>query len=534
MTIASTYSAADEAAVQERADSLVRFAVWLTLGMLALRLVMATQVQLFFDEAYYWLWSEQLQGSYYDHPPMVALFIRAGTLLFGETELGVRFFGNIAAALDALLVFAIVRDISGSRRTAAWAAIFTNVTIIAMFSLFIVPDQPMILFWLAGLYGLVRISRGGSERWWLFVGAMGGLAAASKLTTIFLALAVPLWLVIVPGLRHWFRRPWIYAGGAIAVLVFTPALIWNAQHDWISFTFQYQRADFGFSAPRFDSLVQYIGLFPLMATPPIFILAIAGIMSLGRRSWRLDPSRALLLLAPIPFALYLAYHSLGEWIGVHWIAPIVMMAAIYGAFGVDRLAKGFWGWILRISRAAAVPLGVALTVIFYAASLENTFSIPPESDSTSRFRGWQEMAANVEQSRVANGAAYILAPDYAGPAYYRFYLDNAVPAFQLADFERWSTFGSLGTADPSLISEAAIYVGKAGAAWEARYVSRYFNTVIRIGDIVRPTHPGQAHTYPAWLVSDPKPEAMVLFGLMPEEAPAAVQDGPLEAAATAE
>src|SRR5688572_33483796 len=121
MTIASTYSAADDVAVRERADGLVRFAVWLTLGMLALRLVMATQVQLFFDEAYYWLWSEQLQGAYYDHPPMVALFIRAGTLLFGETELGVRFFGNIAAALDALLVFAIVRDISGSRRTAAWA-----------------------------------------------------------------------------------------------------------------------------------------------------------------------------------------------------------------------------------------------------------------------------------------------------------------------------------------------------------------------------------------------------------------------------
>ena len=534
MTIASTYSAADDVAVRERADGLVRFAVWLTLGMLALRLVMATQVQLFFDEAYYWLWSEQLQGAYYDHPPMVALFIRAGTLLFGETELGVRFFGNIAAALDALLVFAIVQDISGSRRTAAWAAIFTNLTIIAMFSLFIVPDQPMILFWLAGLYGLVRISRGGSERWWLFVGAMGGLAAASKLTTIFLALAVPLWLVLVPGLRHWFRQPWIYAGAAMAVLVFTPALIWNAQHDWISFTFQYERADFGFSAPRFDSLIQYLGLFPLMATPPIFILAIAGIISIARRGWRLDPSRALLLLAPIPFALYLAYHSLGEWIGVHWIAPIVIMAAIYAAFGVDRVAKGPWGSIHRISRATAVPLGVALTLIFYGATIENYFSIPPESDSTSRFRGWQEMAESVEQLRVATGAAYILTPDYSGPAYHRFYLGGSVPAFQLGEFQRWSTFDGLGTADPSLLSEAAIYVGRGGAAWEQRNVARYFNTVIRIGDVVRPTHPGQAQTYPAFLVSNPRPEALALFGLTSEDFPASVQDARLEATVTAQ
>ena len=67
--------------------------------LLMLRAVMATLLPLSADEAYYWLWSKHLAAGYYDHPPMIAWAIRAGTLLFGDTPLGVRLMGVVLSLL---------------------------------------------------------------------------------------------------------------------------------------------------------------------------------------------------------------------------------------------------------------------------------------------------------------------------------------------------------------------------------------------------------------------------------------------------
>src|SRR5271154_2747295 len=69
---------------------LIRNTSFIILALVALRLVAAAWTPLTFDEAYYWMWSKHLAGGYYDHPPMVALVIRAGALIAGDTELGVR------------------------------------------------------------------------------------------------------------------------------------------------------------------------------------------------------------------------------------------------------------------------------------------------------------------------------------------------------------------------------------------------------------------------------------------------------------
>src|SRR5215472_18796562 len=85
----------------------VRNTALLILALVALRLVAAAFTPITFDEAYYWMWSKNLAGGYYDHPPMVAYVIRAGTMIAGDTELGVRL---VSILLALPMSYAIYRS----------------------------------------------------------------------------------------------------------------------------------------------------------------------------------------------------------------------------------------------------------------------------------------------------------------------------------------------------------------------------------------------------------------------------------------
>ena len=86
---------------------LARNTVLTVLALVALRLVVAAWTPLTFDEAYYWMWSKNLAGGYYDHPPAVAYVIRAGTMIAGDTELGVRLASILLAFVHPYITIAL-------------------------------------------------------------------------------------------------------------------------------------------------------------------------------------------------------------------------------------------------------------------------------------------------------------------------------------------------------------------------------------------------------------------------------------------
>ena len=93
------------------------------LALVALRLVAAAFTPLTFDEAYYWMWSKHLAGGYYDHPPGVALVIRLGTMIAGDTELGVRLVSILLALPMSWAVYRAAAILFGGHRLAATATI---------------------------------------------------------------------------------------------------------------------------------------------------------------------------------------------------------------------------------------------------------------------------------------------------------------------------------------------------------------------------------------------------------------------------
>ena len=178
---------------------LVRNTALTVLALVALRLVAAAWTPLTFDEAYYWMWSKHLAGGYYDHPPMVAVVIRLGTMIAGDTELGVRLVSILLALPMSWAVYRAAAILFGGQRVAATATILLNVTLMAAVgTLIVTPDAPLLVASSFVLFYLAKVLETGRGAWWLAVGAAVGAALLSKYTALFFGPAILIWLVSVP------------------------------------------------------------------------------------------------------------------------------------------------------------------------------------------------------------------------------------------------------------------------------------------------------------------------------------------------
>src|SRR5258708_14151226 len=153
---------------------LVRNTAVTILALVALRLAAAAWTPLTFDEAYYWMWSKHLAGGYYDHPPGVAAVIRLGTMIAGDTELGVRL-GSILLALPmSWAVYRTAAILFGGVRVAATAAMLLNVTLMAAVgTLLATPDAPPPVASSFVLFCLAKVLATERGAWWLAVRAPG-------------------------------------------------------------------------------------------------------------------------------------------------------------------------------------------------------------------------------------------------------------------------------------------------------------------------------------------------------------------------
>src|SRR5579872_6514790 len=193
---------------------LVRNTVLTVLALVVLRLVAAAWTPLTFDEAYYWTWSKYLSGGYYDHAPMVALVIRAGTMIAGDNEFGVRLVSILLALPMSFAVFRSATILFGNIRVAATATVLLNVTLMAAVGTMIVtPDSPLLVTSSFVLLALAKVLESGRGEWWLAVGAAVGAALLSKYTALFFGPAILIWLLLVPKQRRWLLSPWPYLGG---------------------------------------------------------------------------------------------------------------------------------------------------------------------------------------------------------------------------------------------------------------------------------------------------------------------------------
>jgi 4-amino-4-deoxy-L-arabinose transferase-like glycosyltransferase len=407
-----------------------------------LRLAIAGTAPLAPDEAYYWVWSRALAPGYPDHPPMVALWVRLGTALAGDTPLGIRLLGPLSVAVASLMLADAADRLLPGRRAGLLAAALLNATLLlGVGAVIMSPDTPLLFFWTCCLWAISRwlnpsLARSGGEEgrgyWWLAIGLFAGLAMASKYTAVFLWLGIASWLLATPSLRGQLLRPPAWLGALLGVTVFLPVVLWNAEHGWASFARQGGRVAEWRPANAIRFIGELIGGQIGLVTPLVFILFAAGVALSLRLAWRTrDPAWTLLLALTLPATLVFTQHAFGDRVQGNWPAIIYPAAAIAAA-GLQAPA-----W--RRLHGPAVALGLAITLIVYLQASFAVLPLPVRFDPIAlRLSGWDTLAARVAAVRQQQGADFVAADQYGVAAVLALEMPPGVPVVGIEP--RWPLF----------------------------------------------------------------------------------------------
>ncbi len=398
------------------------FALLLVIGGLTLlRLFTAGCTQLIPEEAYYWTYAQHPALSYFDHPPMVAWAVRAGTAIFGNTELGVRFVNFLAWIGACFLLLATGKAWFSERAALAGTLLFAILPVSIGMGFLVTPDAVFIFFWMVTMFAVARAVQTQRHRYWALAGLGFGGAMLSKYYALVLLPSLLIFLALSPRYRFWLKKPQPYLAGLLALVVFSPVIIWNAQHDWASFAFQSTR-----TVGQSGDILRRIGSFwlyqLLMPTPIGLVLFFVTGWQAMKRGWlRQEDNWNFVAAFGLPvFGLFFAA-SFKTNVHVNWTAPAFLALSLGGgALWTEAMNAGRRGW-----RAGTW----ALVIIFIVAAIFGHFSLAtgePARFSYAHANGWRELAesAKTEAARVGGRPFFIGADKYNIAAELGFYLQQ--------------------------------------------------------------------------------------------------------------
>lgn len=335
----------------------------LVLATFLARILFASALGLGVDESYMVAAGRKLQLSYFDHPPIAWWLAWAAAHLGGsESALVVRLPFIALFALTTVLLYRVTAALF-STEAGWWAAVLLNLAPVFGISsgTWVLPDGPLLASLLGGVACLIEALRSQSRdawRWWLGAGFCAGLALDAKYSAALTIIGAVCFLLTDRASHRWLGRPHPYVGGLVALAMFVPVLIWNAEHQWVSLLFQEGRAGGSFRPLRPIATLagEAVFLLPWLWVP----LVACGLIAFRRGP--ADREGWLLLCLAAPPVIFFTAVSLWGKVLFHWAAPgYLMLLPLLG----DAVARH---WLT--SRALRVCIvSNAFVVVFGAGVL---------------------------------------------------------------------------------------------------------------------------------------------------------------------
>jgi 4-amino-4-deoxy-L-arabinose transferase-like glycosyltransferase len=382
----------------------LRIALIVVAATTALRIaaLFLTPLQLYPDEAQYWLWSRHLAWGYASKPPLIAWLIRLTTSL-DDAEAWVRLSAPLLHAIAALALFGAGRRLYGPAAGLLACILWTLMPAVQVSGLFIATDAPLMACLCLALFAYAAMLTGGGRKAALGLGAALGLAFLAKYAALFFLGSLVLHALVDRRARHaWGRWKWAIALAAFALLA-TPNLVWNASHHFAAAAHVATvNTRWGGGASLFNPakfLEFVLGQFGVMGPIPYGVL-IAGLVLAVRRK-ALQRFDAMLLCFLAPPVIIVAAESFISRAHAHWAAAGYTAGTVLAAAWLVRWrAKG---WTI----AAIAIQGLAAAVFLAVVAAPQIGDSAGFARRFNRIRGWDEVASGI--GRVVKAEAGLTA-----------------------------------------------------------------------------------------------------------------------------
>ncbi len=404
------------------------------------------------DEAHYWEWARRLDWSYYSKGPLVAYIIALSRCVLaawsqrvvGSEALAVRMPAILLSLGTGIGLYTLtVQTLRSARLALAAVALTFTIPILAVGAVLMTIDAPLAFLY---VWALVAVQRGlrSQRSWpWIVAGLLIALGILAKYSMVLIFPAVGLAMLVEPSFRPSLRRPGPCLATAIGLLGLVPILIWNAQHNWVSFRHVAGQAGVTGARP-WDALGPLAMLAGQLAVvgPVWFAAMVCAVVALARRP-RPEPTelhdgpalRLLLCATVMPWLVFLAF-SVTTKIQPNWPVLALLPGTIVLVGWLSRLLRrATTGRAARGLIAAGVILGGASVVVLHytqwlmpafawLARREPPWNLTPiaKYDPTARLRGWSDLGRAVGRARqLLPPDAFIVADDYQVASEIAFY-----------------------------------------------------------------------------------------------------------------
>lgn len=370
--------------------------------LLSLKLFLASRLDLYSDEIFYWLASTRLALAYSDLPFMTSLLVWLGTQGETASPLAVRSLFLAMGSCLPLLLYWLALPIRGPLHAVAAAWLSLCIPLGGFLGLLAVPDVPLIVFGLLSVGLFERALRDNLWRHWLLLGACVALGLATHYRFILYPAGALLFLMLPGAARVQWRNPRLYVALLIACLGLLPILWFNLSNQMASASFYLvERHPWEFRSAGLLHAVLQAGV----VTPPLYALLLVTLW----RMWRLarrgsEPARLLLCVALVNLLVYLL---LAPWTDptsttLHWplSAYFPILVFVPGTLILlfnhlrERLgAARAWWLTLAIPALGFLGSFAALLGVGSQAYQEPVQRLLGRGVLSNKMAGWEEFAA---------------------------------------------------------------------------------------------------------------------------------------------
>lgn len=300
------------------------------------RAVVAFTMELGGDEAYYWFYSLDLKSNYFDHPPMIAYWIRFFTfnLHLQYIEGFVRLGSVLGCALSSYFMFQTC-SLLHSDKAGFFGVCLYNISFYAGVTagLLAMPDAPQMVFFTLSLLLIVRITKDESNwKWWILFGIATGFCIMSKIHGVFIWFGLGLYVLSLK--RSWLITPQLYVALLIALIITCPILLYNLRFNFATYSFHSSRVSINNTGINVVSFFKEVASHFFFNNPFSIIIIATAFIAYTKAKIIHNDALTLFNFISIPLAAILLIISLfrdatlPHWNGPAYVA-LIPLAAVY-------------------------------------------------------------------------------------------------------------------------------------------------------------------------------------------------------------